>query len=76
VARLAAQRRADAEAVRWYRKAAEQGNAAGQTNLGWMYAEGRGGLAKDDGEAVRWYRKAAEQGDPEARSKLRASAGG
>jgi hypothetical protein len=48
--------------VRWYRKAAEQGYAAGQTNLGYMYANGRG-VAKDDTEAVEWYRKAAEQGN-------------
>ena len=27
----------EAEAVRWYRKAAEQGDAAAQYNLGWMY---------------------------------------
>ena len=42
-----------AEAVRWYRLAAEQGYAAAQSNLGVMY---------DNGEAVRWYRLAAEQG--------------
>jgi hypothetical protein len=51
-----------AEAVRWYRKAAEQGDADGQFNLGVMYANGRG-VAQDAAEAVRWYRKAAEQGD-------------
>ena len=27
-----------AEAVRWFRRAAEQGNARGQNNLGAMYA--------------------------------------
>jgi hypothetical protein len=30
------------EAVNWYRKAAEQGNATAQKNLGVMYANGRG----------------------------------
>ena len=51
----------DAEAVKWYRKAADQGDAIAQFNLGWMYDEGRG-VSKDDAEAVRWYRKAADQG--------------
>ena len=54
--------RDDAEAVRWYRHAAEQGNATGQYSLGFMYANGRG-VARDDAEAVRWYRRAAEQGN-------------
>jgi TPR repeat protein/sugar phosphate isomerase/epimerase len=52
----------DTQAVRWYRKAAEQGDAAAQNGLGFMYENGRGGLTKSDVEAVRWYRKAAEQG--------------
>jgi hypothetical protein len=51
----------DAEAVKWYRKAAEQGHAEAQANLGIMYQHGRG-IPKDDAEAVKWYRKAAEQG--------------
>jgi serine/threonine protein kinase/TPR repeat protein len=43
-------------------KAAEQGNANEQYNLGLMYEEGRG-VEKDEVEALKWYRKAAEQGD-------------
>ena len=31
-----------AEAAKWYRRAAEQGNANSQYNLGVMYAEGQG----------------------------------
>ena len=49
------------EAVKWYRKAADQGDADGQSNLGLMYQNGRG-VAKDEVEAVKWYRKAADQG--------------
>ena len=49
-----------AEAVKWYRKAAEQGDAEAQFNLGLMYADGEG-VPKDYAEAVKWYRKAAEQ---------------
>ena len=48
----------DAEAVRWYRQAAEQGLAQAQYNLGVMYANGQG-VRQDDAEAVRWYRQAA-----------------
>ena len=51
----------DAEAVRWYRLAAEQGDAYAQYNLGLMYRKGEG-VPQDDAEAVRWYRLAAEQG--------------
>ena len=51
----------DAQAVAWYRKAADQGLALAQINLGVMYANGRG-VAKDDDEAVAWCRKAADQG--------------
>ena len=51
----------DREAVKWFRKAAKQGNAAAQYNLGWMYAKGIG-VVKDKREAVKWYLEAAEQG--------------
>jgi TPR repeat protein len=50
----------DAEAVKWYRKAAEQNDGMAQNNLGACYASGEG-VAKDYVEAVKWYRKAAEQ---------------
>ena len=59
----------DDEAVKWYRKAAEQGSAAAQSNLGLMYANGRGVL-KDDSEAYRWYLKAANQGNSIAQCNL------
>jgi len=50
-----------AEAVRWYRKAAEQGHAKGQYLLGYILALGRG-VRPDSAEALRWVRKSAEQG--------------
>ena len=50
-----------AEAVSWYRKAADQGHAVAQFNLGVCYAKGTD-IAKDKAEAVSWYRKAADQG--------------
>jgi TPR repeat protein len=50
------------EAVKWFRKAAEQGDAEAQNKLGCCYEDGRG-VTKDLTEAVKWYRKAAEQGN-------------
>ena len=61
--------RDDTEAVRWYRRAAEQGDVLAQYNLGWMYENGRG-VGRDRVEAVRWYRLAAEQGDADAQRAL------
>ena len=58
-----------AEAVKWWRKAVEQGHAIAQYTLGWCYANGEG-VAKDMSEAVKWYRKAAEQGYAKAQYKL------
>ncbi len=58
-----------AEAVRWYRKAAEQGDVAAQYKLGCCYETGAG-VVEDKTEAVRWYRKAAEQGYAPARYNL------
>ncbi|PIR00341.1 MAG: hypothetical protein COV66_07620 [Nitrospinae bacterium CG11_big_fil_rev_8_21_14_0_20_45_15] len=58
------------EAVKWFRKAAEQGFARGQAYLGAMYFDGEG-VPKDDKEAVKWLRKAAEQGDILALNALR-----
>jgi hypothetical protein len=49
------------EAVRWYRKAAEQGLAPAQYQLALRYANGDG-VARDFEEAVKWYRRAAGQG--------------
>ena len=50
------------EAVKWYRKAAEQGHIQAQLRLGLIYERGEG-VAQDPIEAVKWYRKAAAQGD-------------
>lgn len=57
------------KAEKWYRKAAEQGDADAQNNLGVMYANGQG-TPKDEAEAVKWYRKAAEQGEAYAQNNL------
>ena len=46
----------------WYSRAAGQGYAKAQTNLGYMYAKGDG-VKKDDAAAFQWFQKAALQGD-------------
>ena len=59
----------EAEAVRWFRKAAEQSDADGEYSLGEMYAFGRG-VPVDYAEAAKWLRKSAEQGDVRAEANL------
>lgn len=49
------------EAVKWYLKSAEQGDAYAQNDLGYCYDKGLG-VSQDYAEAIKWYRKAAEQG--------------
>jgi TPR repeat protein len=57
------------QAVLWYRKAAEQGDAEAQFELGFIYANGQG-VPKDDKLALTWYSKAAEQGHKTAQNNL------
>jgi uncharacterized protein len=59
----------DAEAVHWYRKAAEKGFPPAESNLGVSYENGKG-VPQDYAEAVIWYRKAAEQGYGVAQNNL------
>ena len=58
-----------AQAVKWYRLAADKGDATAQSILGFMYDNGEG-VPQDDTEAVKWYRLAADQGDAGAQSNL------
>jgi hypothetical protein len=51
----------DEQAVDWYRKAAAQGNAAGEYGLGQMYAKGEG-VKKDFEQARSHISRAAEKG--------------
>jgi TonB family protein len=52
-------------AINWFRKAADQGNAEAQANIGWLYKNGRG-VKQDYAAAMEWYSKAANQGDGNA----------
>lgn len=58
-----------AEAAKWYRKAAEQGNQKAQWQLGRAYHKGQG-VSLDLAEAEKWFRKAAEQGNAKAQDYL------
>jgi len=58
-----------AEAMRWYRVAAAQGNALAQVGIGNLYGMALG-VAQDYGEALRWYRLAAAQGNAEAQDQI------
>jgi TPR repeat protein len=48
---------------------AERGHASAQSNLGYMYAMGKG-VPQNDKTAVKWYTKAAKQGHPRAQHDL------
>ena len=50
----------NAEALKWYRKAAAQECALARNNIGLMYLDGLG-VAKDEREAVKWFRMSAAQ---------------
>jgi TPR repeat protein len=56
----------DAEAVRWYRLAADQGHADAQYNLGVRYANGQG-VPQDDVQAHMWLNLVASRSTGEDR---------
>lgn len=53
----------------WFKKAADQGYAHAQNDIGMMYYYGSG-VAQDFNEAFIWFRKAAELGDMDALNNL------
>ena len=57
------------EAVKWFTKAAEQGNVEAMYCLGECYRDGSG-LEEDQKKAIEWFAKAAEQGNEEAKAEL------
>jgi len=50
------------KAVLWFCKAAEQGDASAQSNLGYIMYDHGHVVKRDYSEAVQWFRKAAKQG--------------
>jgi TPR repeat protein len=65
-----------AEALKWYRKAAGQGSAEAEYNIGNLYVAPElllaptAHLQQDDAEAVKWWRKAAEAGYAPAQNRM------
>jgi uncharacterized protein len=59
----------DAEAVKWYRLAADQGHAKAQCNLGIMYATGNS-VPKDLVQAHVWWNIAGANGYEDAKKNL------
>ncbi|MCX6861247.1 MAG: tetratricopeptide repeat protein [Verrucomicrobia bacterium] len=55
--------------MKWFRKAAEHGDADAQNSLGYSYQTGIG-IAQDATEAVRWFTLAAEHRFPRAWANL------
>lgn len=59
----------ETEAAKWYRKAAKQGDAESEYQLGYRYAEGIG-VPRNDELAKKWLHRAALQGHSRAASLL------
>ena len=57
------------KAIEWYEKAAIQGYASAQSNLGAMYQNGQG-VKQDYLKAKEWFEKAAAQGHVEAQNDI------
>jgi TPR repeat protein len=55
----------NAQAMIWFRKAADAGNSDAMYNVGVGYEKGEG-VAQDYGEAMRWFQKAADGGNAQA----------
>lgn len=58
-----------AEALKWYRKAAEQGHIEAQYEVAMMLGAGKG-VSEDDVEAAKWFTKAANGGESYAQGRL------
>jgi len=60
---------AEAEAEKWYRLSAAQGNPQAEERLGELYLEGRA-VTQDYAAAASWFRKAADQDNRAAQRRL------
>jgi len=59
----------EAEAARWFERAAAQGDAIAEYRLGTLYERGRG-VPADAAKATQWYAAAAKQGNRKAMHNL------
>jgi uncharacterized protein len=60
---------APADALTWYKKAAQLGSLDAETDIALLYANGKG-VPRDSAQAVVWFRRAADGGDPSAQYNL------
>jgi uncharacterized protein len=58
-----------AQAIHWYREAADQSHPLAQFNLGMMYASGQG-VPRDTAKSMEWMQKAADLDDAGAQHYL------
>jgi len=58
-----------AEALSWYYRAAGQGNAQAQENIGYIFQHGTG-VETDYAQAMSWFSKAAAQSNSMAENQL------
>jgi hypothetical protein len=59
-----------AEALKWFRKAADQGLKTAAKNIGYLYEHGSIGVQKDVAQARYWYCSAAAAGQADAKQAL------
>jgi TPR repeat protein len=59
----------DAQALKWFLKAAQQHNPEGEYALSELYLTGRG-VPQDDAKATEWLKRAAQHGEPRAQYNL------
>jgi TPR repeat protein len=59
----------EAEALKWYRKGADLGNADAQLGLGDLYRWGRG-VPRDYEQALTWFKRAAAHGNGDAENTI------
>ena len=59
------------KAFYWYKKAADQGEAIAQKNLGLLYYYGEG-VTQNEAQAKYWFRKACNNGNQEGCENLKA----
>ena len=61
--------RDQAEAYKWFRRAAEKGHDIAQHDVGWILVQGKG-VPPNRAEGIEWLRKSARQGHQYAKAKL------
>jgi TPR repeat protein len=57
------------DAFKWYKLAADKGNAHAQEKIAWMFYKGKG-VSKNKTEAISWWKLSAKQGNVDAINSL------